>query len=79
MSNPIDDVLNEITTTTMRRTKKSKRAAYAGSSAMTMARARKDSLYTRYVKYNKLRKELKIKINQKYGSRAKIHAKKRMR
>ena len=79
MSNPIDDLLNEVTTTTLRRTKQSKRAAYAGSSAMAMARNRNDSLYHRYVKFNKKRLELKAKINQKYGTRATIYARKRMR
>ena len=40
---------------------------------MAMAKKRNDSMYARYKKYNQTRMQMKKKIKQKYGSRAKIY------
>lgn len=66
----LDDTLNEVGTTTVRVTKKTKINQHAGISAMRLARDSGDPLYTRYRKYKEMYLALKNKILTKYARRA---------
>ena len=69
-------IFNEASTSMVKRTKKAKRSAFAGRTSMGIAKKQNDPLYSKYKRYNELRKDIKIKINRKYGPRARAYARK---
>lgn len=55
----------------------SKRAAFAGTSAMAIAKEKNPALFRQYTKYNLMRKALKAKIMRQYHAKAMANARKR--
>jgi len=77
--NIIQNFLDEAGTSTIRRTKKTKRKQLAGRSAVRIAKKTNDPLYKKYQKYRKLTLELKKKLMRKYGRKGLAHARKTIR
>lgn len=77
--NIIQDFLDEVGTSTIRRTKQTKRKQLAGRSAVRLAAKTRDPLYIKYQKYRKLTLELKKKLMRKYGRKGLAQARKSMR
>ncbi len=63
----------------VRRTIGAKRAAFAGSSAMTIAKNKNPALYRKYNFHNKKRKEIKAKIQHMYAAQARSNARRKIR
>lgn len=63
----------------IKRTKLSKIRSFAGRSAITICKEENPSLYDKYKRYKDLYKDLKQKIEIRYGRRAMAAAKKQMR
>lgn len=67
MSSVTEKFLDEVGTSTIRRTKLTKRKQLAGRSVIRLAAKSQDPLYIKYQKYRKLVLELKKKLKIKYG------------
>lgn len=74
--NVIQKFLDEVGTSTIRRTKQTKRKQLAGRSAVRLAAKTSDPLYIKYQKYRKIMLELKKKLMQKYGRKGMTQARK---
>lgn len=77
-----DDVvllpIGEVSASTVKVTKDTKRSRVAGSVAINMAKSVSDPLYKQYKKHYDLMKQAKSKIQKKYGSKSKREAKQKM-
>ena len=71
--------LEETSQSMVKRTKKAKRSAYAGSTAVRLAKAKNDPMYKKLARYKKLYMESKKKIRMKYKSKANKIARAKMR
>jgi hypothetical protein len=78
-NNIIQDFLDEVGTSTIRRTKQTKRKQLAGRTAVRMAQKNKDPLYIRYKKYRAILMDLKKKLMAKYGRKGLSQARKTLR
>lgn len=63
-----------VTTSNIRRTADTKRRAYAGRSAISIAKKNGDPLFKQYINYRQRMLAAKNSIQNKYGSSAKIKA-----
>ena len=71
LNTPIQDFLNEqVTTSTVRITKKSKLSQQAGAVAIRLAKEANDPSYRLYKKYREMYLNAKKKIVTKYGRKA---------
>ena len=75
----LDDNLNEVGTTTVRITKKTKIRQQSGISAMRLARDAGDPMYRRYKKYKKLYLDTRKKILSKWGRKGRREARRMLR
>jgi hypothetical protein len=64
-------------TSTIRRNIASKRAAFAGASAMAICKKKNPGLYKMYEKHNTMRKQIKERIQRQYGPMARSLARQR--
>jgi len=76
-SEEIEDEFLDEAVSVMRRGAASKRAAFAGASAMGIAKKKNPALFKQYSKFNLMRKHLKAKIMTMYGPMARAQAKRK--
>jgi len=74
-----ENSLEEIGSSMVKVTKKTKRQRFAGSMAMKIAKDRNDGSYKMYQKHRTLMLKFKSKIMQKYGKKALSQARKTMK
>jgi len=79
MEDIVQKFLDEVGTSTIRRTKQTKRKQLAGRSAVRLAAKTNDPLYIKYKKYRKLVLILRKKLMMKYGRKGMAQARKSMR
>lgn len=74
-----DKIITEVSASTVRYSKKSKRNRFAGKSAMGIAKKMNDPLYKKYKKHRQMALDTKEKIMRKYKRKGMQIARKRMR
>lgn len=79
LENVFFDCLTEAAISTIRRGKNQKRSAFAGKVAMKIAKRQNDPNYQRYLRYNKMRLELKRNLMNKYRNRGLVVARRTIR
>lgn len=75
----LNNNLNEVATTTVRVTKRTKVRQQTGISAMRLARDAGDPLYRKYRRYKEMYLEVRRKILNKYGRRGRRLARKMLK
>lgn len=79
LENIFYDCLTEAVISTIRRGKNQKRSAFAGKVAMRIAKKQNDPYYQRYLRYNKMRLQLKRSLMNKYRNRGLVAARRIIR
>lgn len=75
----LDELLNEVGTSTVRVTRKKKLKMLSGLSSVRVAKKKDDPLYKKYKRYREMALKAKRKLMKKYSSRGKSIARKALR